>query len=104
MSTPALQAVDGSCKKFSDEIIPAELIVTLLELPTAEDDGQAHGQLRRRSILFPRMYVTHSGGQSFGTSAGWSVESHAKLPLFTIEDVKQNLFFSPEKGLCIPIY
>ena len=37
--------------------------------------------------------------QSFGTSAGWSVESHVKLPLFTIEDVKQNLFFSPDKGL-----
>ena len=37
--------------------------------------------------------------QSFGTSAGWSVESHEKLPLFTIEDVKLTLFFSPDKGL-----
>ena len=41
--------------------------------------------------------------QSFGTSAGWSVESHVKLPLLTIEDVKQNLFFNPDKELCIPI-
>ena len=38
--------------------------------------------------------------QSFGTSAGWLVESHVKLPLCTIEDIKQNLFFSPvDKGL-----
>ena len=37
---PALQAVDGSCKRSSNEIIPAEAY-SLLELPTAEDDGQA---------------------------------------------------------------
>ena len=41
-----------------------ELIVTLLELPPVEDDGQAHGQQHRRSILFPRMYGTHSGDSS----------------------------------------
>ena len=67
MSTPALQAVDGSCKRSSNEIVPAEAnIDPQLELPTAEDDGQveAHGQQRRRSILFPRMYVTHSGDSS----------------------------------------
>ena len=39
--------------------------------------------------------------QSFGTSAsaGWSVESHIKLNLFTIEDIKQNFFFSQDEGL-----
>ena len=41
---PALQAVDGSFKRSSNEIIPAEANSDPLgssELPTAEDDGQA---------------------------------------------------------------
>ena len=54
------------------------------------------------------MDVTHSGDSSRSElvlvlGGRCIMESHVKLPLFMIEDVKQNLFFSPDKGLCIPI-
>ena len=51
----------ASVKRLVTGQYPLKPIVTLSELPTAEDDGHAHGQQRRRSILFPRMYVIHSG-------------------------------------------
>ena len=80
-----------------------KLIVTLLELPTAEYDGQAHGQQLRRSILFPRMYLTHSGDSSRSELVlGGGVESHVKLPLFTIEDVKQNLSLTQTRDFASP--
>ena len=105
VSTPALQAVDGSCKRSSNEIVPAE----------ANSDPLGTSYCRRwwarawtatpeKHSLPQDVRDTFRRLQSFGNSAGWSVESHVKLLLFTIEDVKQNLFFSPDKGLCISIY
>ena len=74
-------------------------MVTLLELRTGEEGGQACMDSNEMHSLPQDVGDTFRRLQSFGTSAGWSVESHVKLPLSTIEDVKQNLFFSPDKGL-----
>ena len=107
VSTPALQAIDGSCKRSSNEIIPAEVNSDPLGTSycrTWWTSACAWTATPEKYSLPQDVRDTFMRLQSFGTRAGWSVESHVKLPLFTIEDVKQNLFFSPDKGLCIPIY
>ena len=107
VSTPALQAVDGSCKRSSNEIIPAEANSDLLGTSYCRRWWASAWTATPEKHSLPQdVRDTFRWLQSFGTtgSAGWSVDSHVKLPLFTIENVKQNLFFRPDKGLCIPIY
>ena len=75
-----------------------ELVCNFFGFSTAGDDGQARPDSKEKRCLPQHVRDAYRRLPSFTRiTAGWSVESLVKLPLFTIEDVKRYLLFSPDK-------